>query len=144
MSADNLKKLQCIVSFTSSILWVTQAKKSEVGPMHSVAAGFIRCLQDENLEKAIVSLKLQNIQSLNNAVHALSKVMNHMRVVDPTDRETEYLEVEGRLCISRAIHNRAVDGHIARKMGEAGRGCWKTSAGSNKARPANDRYGWAF
>ena len=118
MSADNLQKLQCIVSSARSILWVTQAKDTEDGPMHSLVAGFIRCLQDENREKVIVALKLEEIQDLDRAVDTIAKAMIKTSLVQPNEQETEYLEIEGRLCISRTINSKVVDSFMAQKTGK--------------------------
>ena len=118
ITCKELEACQHMVSSVNRILWVTRADDAGPDPARAMVTGLARCLASENPNKIFVTLALQKAQDMTSAVENMSQVLQNMMLANQDTLETEYMEIDGRLCINRLLHTESLDRHIAQKTGQ--------------------------
>jgi NADPH:quinone reductase-like Zn-dependent oxidoreductase len=110
-----LHKLQKVVATGRKVLWVTGGGgKHPSSPKFGIANGLIRVIRQEDNKVNITTLSLDNSPS--HEAISDDKLGFIRAAFQSQDAESEYLEMENRLCINRLVTARAVDEHIFSKL----------------------------
>lgn len=112
------KRMQVLFSTARGILWVTRGARSQ-NPEANMFAGFARCLRTENAGLRIVTLDLDEQNRLPDG-HICELILRVFKATfgqhSPRfSADTEFLEMDGVLCIPRVIGNKRKDEYIVRE-----------------------------
>ena len=118
ITCKEFEACQHMISSTNRVLWVTRADDAGPNPARAMVTGLARCLASENPNKIFVTLALPKAQDTTSAIENMSKVLQNMMLANQDTLETEYMEIDGRLCINRLLHTESLDRHIAQKTGQ--------------------------
>ena len=105
LDSDKLMCLQKIVVSASGILWVTQAGIAAMNPDFALVEGLSRTVRSENGNLKFVTLAVENPQEIAGIVVAIVKTTSEIFQREEGPLESEYLENEGLLQISRLVED---------------------------------------
>lgn len=100
------------------LLWVTKTSDEESKPSRALVTGLSRSVQSENLDICFVTLALQQDGDIISAVENTLKVLETMISADSGNLETEFREIDGRLCINRLTPTRTLDRYLQQRIGQ--------------------------
>ena len=100
LSEDGFKCIQNLVASAQGILWAVPKTN---GPEYSLATGLSRCLSSEHREVTFVTIVLENKHHIPNSAKSILKVIRGVLDSQSAECETEYVELDGKPCISRLI-----------------------------------------
>ncbi|KAL8855884.1 MAG: hypothetical protein Q9178_007504 [Gyalolechia marmorata] len=105
--------LQTILKASSEIVWVTCGGGQEaVAPEMGLAIGFGRCMCTENSSLDFISLSLEKEPTKAKMAEYIIKIVRSATSKPRDNRELEYLERNGTLCINRVVEDNRLNGHI--------------------------------
>ena len=107
MSEEEFLMLTNLVGSSDGILWVTQGCGGEPSrPEMGLATGFGRNVGSEYWGTRFVELALNVNSNLMQTTESILTVYRRSLLIAPDDVfEPEYREIDGRLCVSRAVEN---------------------------------------
>ena len=104
MSQDDFAALKAMTGSAAGILWVTRGcAASAQKPEFSLATGFGRNMGSEDMGRRFVELALEADTSASQTVDLVSKVFDEAFHVESRHKETEYMQKDGFLCLSRVV-----------------------------------------
>ena len=115
ITEDEYSGLQHIVSTAHALLWVTNNDIVSDGPTAELATGFARCIRGENPKLEFTTLALQDVRNVSLAVQKISKIFQSVFLDSSYESATEYVELDGLLCIGRVVEADFINHHIAKK-----------------------------
>jgi NADPH:quinone reductase-like Zn-dependent oxidoreductase/SAM-dependent methyltransferase len=117
LDTSNFRLLQHVASTARQLLWVTHVNTGvESSPELDMANGLARVLRSEDSNRTIITLSLECADvDLLAAAKTIVKVLTTNISAAPEDRETEYVERNGQILISRAFEAKMLDREIYEK-----------------------------
>ena len=106
ISAENYARLQRIISTAQGLLWVTGQAANK--PELEMVSGLSRCVRAENAAFKFVTLAVENVST---TVDNMATVLKASHYCSANSVE-EYREMEGLLCINRAVEANYINDHI--------------------------------
>ncbi|PVH93388.1 reducing type I polyketide synthase [Periconia macrospinosa] len=111
LSPSFLKAMQNIMSNAAKVIWVTGGGgTAPASPNFGIANGLLRVIRQENNQVNLISVSLDIASSATSIGQSALRLIAD--VYKSKDLETEYLEMDGRLCINRLVTARAIDQHV--------------------------------
>ena len=102
---DKLRSLQRIVASADGILWVTQAGVAAMKPDFALVEGLSRTVRSENRSLKLVTLAIEDPQEIAGIVNTIVKATSGIFQMGQGTIESEYLENDGLLQISRVVED---------------------------------------
>ena len=114
MDAQDFAALKALIASAACILWVTQGcGERACRPEMGLVTGFGRNVWSENWDKKFVELAVEGESSVDQTVDNIMKVYQETVLLNCP--ESEYMQRDGRLCISRIVEAQSVNTKIDAK-----------------------------
>ncbi|KAJ4302832.1 hypothetical protein N0V90_001723 [Kalmusia sp. IMI 367209] len=111
LSSSFLRAMQHMISNASKVLWVTGGGGiAPMSPKSGIANGLLRVIRQENNHVDLISVSLDVSLSQEPLSPASLRHISNLFLAE--DVETEYNEINERLCISRLVTARKIDKHV--------------------------------
>ena len=116
MSDDDFAALKVMTSSTDGVLWVTQGcGERSPRPELGLITGFGRNMGSEDISRPFVELAIEANTSVSQTVDFIVKVFYESLLSEKADKETEYMQKDGLLCLSRVVNASDLSQSIATK-----------------------------
>ena len=116
MNDDHFTALKTMTSFTDGVLWVTQGcGESALRPELGLVTGFGRNMGSEDMNRPFVELALETNTSIAQSADYIVRVFYESLVSKHAQKETEYMQKDGLLCLSRVVKASSLTQSIAKK-----------------------------
>ena len=112
LDSDKLTGLQKIVASANGILWLTQAGIAAIKPDFALVEGLSRTVRSENMSLRLVTLAIQDPQEIVGTISAIIKATSELFQSEQGITESEYLENDGLLQISRVVEDHDMNEEI--------------------------------
>lgn len=106
INAENYARLQKIISTAQGLLWVTGQSTNK--PELEMVSGLSRCVRAENAAFKFITLAVENISTIAENMVTVLKALHYCSA----NSIEEYREMDGLLCINRAVEANYVNDHI--------------------------------
>jgi NADPH:quinone reductase-like Zn-dependent oxidoreductase len=115
ISEANFEALKDLFSRFRSIFWATSEISSAASPLTDMITGLARSLREENDDLKLVTVKLQTIQDLTQTMDQFSKIVGKAVQSPMNDKEIEFADVNGAICVGRLVELDGLNDFVARK-----------------------------
>lgn len=103
LSYDLFQTIKFVIRSVRNLLWVSSSGISSTGcPYHGMMQGFLRSIRSESIEKKIITLSIESVESLNSWVEYIAKVFSASFTQSPFS-EVEYIVRNGQIESGRLV-----------------------------------------
>ncbi|PWY69325.1 polyketide synthase [Aspergillus eucalypticola CBS 122712] len=115
MDSSEYESLQALVASTKSLIWVDEGGGLQPHPKYRLLDGLFRALSGEMYRARLTNLSLERHSSREHKAAQICKLV--LSVIGDVERgaDTEYMEIDGILHISRLVDARSLSQEVARK-----------------------------
>lgn len=113
IDAESFESLKMIAESTKGMLWVSYGGGGKANdPETALVNGLSTTLRSEYPSLAWNTLALDRSSSIKDTVSTIATVFGKLRLVEPSYLETAHIEIDGCLCIDRAVEANKYNDHI--------------------------------
>lgn len=117
LNDEDFEALKILVASASGLLWVTQGcGELSKRPGLALVTGFGRAVCSENWNINFVELALELKSSPTQVLSQITKVYQKCLLSPTAQSETEYMEKDGKLCISRVVEANNLNNSVHAKL----------------------------
>ena len=117
MTSEAFNAVKACISSAEGIIWVTQGcgipgSQPELG----IISGLARNVMSENLDKSFVEVSFEAQTPPEQTISKITKVYQHSLTTETSQKEVEYVEKDGLLCLSRVAEAKALNQKLHDKL----------------------------